>query len=160
MTDKTKHHLFSYLFIILAILLMFLIMILVVYFTRNSGTQTVKKLLQEKIEMIYPEQYTITDSKNINLPINSSSYVFDVLSNDSIDSNEASNLGTVIALRITSSYGPVVGVFFKNPLINEIEYLGVLDSNNHIEMYSWNKISNSQIKYWIKNLNAILVEEE
>ena len=70
MTDKTKHHLFSYLFIILAILLMFLIMILVVYFTRNSGTQTVKKLLQKKIEMIYPEQYTITDSKNINLPIN------------------------------------------------------------------------------------------
>ena len=48
MTDKTKHHLFSYLFIILAILLMFLIMILVVYFTRNSGTQTVKKLLQER----------------------------------------------------------------------------------------------------------------
>jgi hypothetical protein len=157
MTDKTKHHLFSYLFIVLAILLMFLIMILVVYFTRNSGTKTVKNLLQEKLEFVYPEQFSVANSKNINLPLNSSSYAFDVLINNS---KEVSNLGTVIAVRITSSYGPVVGVFFKNPFNNEVEYLGVLDFNNHIEKYSWNKIPNSQIKYWTTNLNNILMEEE
>lgn len=155
MTDKTKHYLHSYGFFTVTLLLMVLILFLVVFFTRNSGTKSIKSLLEERIDVEFNYEFNVGNVKNINLPLNSSSYAYEVENAE----GTTENLGTIIALRLTGIYGPGVGVFIQKPNTYVFEYVGSLVDFSKDLDFSWNKMSKVQIKYWTDNLQKYFISE-
>lgn len=153
MTDNTKKYLISYGIFFSILIFMFSILFVVVYFTRNVGSNNIKDMLQDKIDLSYEDTYLVHNKKNISLPLNLSSYAFSVIEKDK---NDSENFGTIISLRLTGAYGPIIGVFFQKPESNKVEYLGELNSYMNDTSFMWNNIPTSQINYWINNFEKTL----
>lgn len=150
MTEKTKKLLHSYGFFTSILLVMFTILFLVVFFSRNAGHKTVINMLQSKLETKYEDQYQVGEALNINLPLSVSSFVFSV--DDTYTKVEDNN--AIVAIRMTGSYGPFVGVFFQSE--KGVEFLGTIGLPENEQEFSWNSISKNQIDYWAKNISNFL----
>ena len=151
MTEKTKKLLHSYGFFTSILLVMFTILILVVFFSRNAGHKTVINMLQSKLETKYEDQYQVKEAINISLPLSVSSFVFAV--DDTYTKSDEDNMA-IVAIRMTGSYGPFVGVYFQTE--KGVEFLGTIGLPEDEHEFSWNSISKNQIDYWAKNISNFL----
>lgn len=158
MTDNVKKQMHRVGFFSVLILLMFFILVLVVYFTRNTGKSTMKNLLQECVNEAYGNQFTVTESLNIDLPITVSSYGFSVIQNET--SEEDSQNGFVIAVRMIGSYGPVIGVYFLQNPSSELIFLKTIGLPEDSNKFDWEEIPAKQIEYWGNIIKNVLMEEE
>ena len=149
MTEKTKKLLHSYGFFTSILLVMFTILILVVFFSRNAGHKTMVNMLQSKLDSKYEERYRVGEVLNINLPLSVSSFVFTVE-----DSFSKSDENAIVAIRMTGSYGPFVGVYFQSE--KGVEFLGTIGLPEDNDEFLWNSISQNQIEYWAKNISNFL----
>lgn len=151
MTDNAKKVLHCYGFLTVVSLLMFLSLFIITTISQKPNDKSIKNLIQNLIaENNF--QYQVGNKVQNLFPTIGTSFAYELIDEDE-------NLEYVVAIKITTLSGPVVGVFKSYNSVFGFEYIGNIGINeDKTFLNDWNKISSKQINYYSKQLKKLYEE--